>query len=63
MKETFREERTELVMLLEMLESQRVVSRHPAMFDKAIRQTRRKILGMYRGVLNSRKPADTLSVF
>ena len=60
MDTNLREERTELVFLLGSLLEQQKISHRPAMFVDAIRQTRRKVLGIYTSILNSRKPKDTL---
>ena len=52
LKGMFREERSDLVILLATLKEQQAVSRHPEMFSAAIKQTRRKVLGLYRQVMN-----------
>ena len=59
---TFREERSELVLLLASLHEQKLASHKPEMFLSAIKQTRRKLLGLYRQCLNARviPPADIL---
>jgi hypothetical protein len=49
-----REERNDLVFLLNTLLEQQKASHKPDMYCLAIKQTRRKILGMYRQVDNAR---------
>lgn len=57
----FREERTDLVLLLCELKDAQKDSHKGDMYTSAIRQTRRKILGLYRKVLNTRKPVDNVT--
>ena len=62
MIETFRTERTELVSLLDELKDSKKESHKPEMYRDAIRQTRRKLLGLYRTVQNARKPVDIVII-
>lgn len=61
MQDKMREERTELVMLLDSLLEQQDKSHKPIMFEDAIKQTRRKVLGLYTQILNQRKPVEIVT--
>lgn len=61
MNETYRAERTELVILLDSLKDAKKESHKGDMYSDAIRQTRRKLLGLYRQVQNMRKPTESIT--
>ena len=52
---TFRDERTELIILYDSLLDQQKKSHKPIAYTDSIKQTRRKILGLYTQALNARK--------
>jgi len=56
--ETYREERTESVLLLVSLLERQRESRRPEVYAPAIKKVRRELLGLYQRIMNTRHLVD-----